>query len=158
MRLLALIASLIGVLPAHGDSGDDTLKSFLSKSDLVVIGRITAEPIGINDEDGVPNYICRFRIQDVLKGDGKLKDQAIKVNIMRFEMDAKDRQPLIKKDGECILFLKSATPSAPAWVTANFWFGMQHPSPWMARSLKRLATEKSPNPERSGTHSDFFEK
>jgi hypothetical protein len=142
MKLLALFASLLAVLPARGDSGDDTLKSFLSKSDLVVMGKITSEPIGIISESGVPNYICEFRVQDVLKGDGKLKDQVLKVNIMRFEMDAKDKHPLIKKDGECTLFLKSATPNTPAWVTADFWFGVQHPSPWMARSLKRLATEK----------------
>ena len=142
MKLIALLASLIAVLPVRGDSGDDTLKSFLSKSDLVVMGKITSEPIGITSEAGVPNYICEFRVQDVLKGDGKLKDQVIKVNIVRFEMDAKDKHPLIKKDGECILYLKSATPNTPSWVTADFWFGVQHPSPWMARSIKRLAAKK----------------
>lgn len=142
MKLLALLFSLIAVLPVRGDDGDDTLKSFLSKSDLVVMGKITSEPIGINYETGVPNYNCEFRVQDVLKGDAKLKAQVIKINIMRFEIDAKDKHPLIKKDGECILFLKSAAPNTPGWVTADFWFGIQYPSPWMARSLKRLAGEK----------------
>jgi len=142
MKLLALLVSIIAALPVRGDTGDDTLKSFLSKSDLVVMGKITSEPIGMIFESGAPNYICEFRVQDVLKGDGKLKDQVIKVNIMRFEMDAKDKHPLIKKDGEGILFLKSATPNTPAWVTADVWFGVQHPSPWMAGSLKRLAAKK----------------
>jgi hypothetical protein len=142
MKLLALLVTLIAVLPVRGDSGDDTLKSFLSKSDLVVMGKITSEPIGLNHEVGVPNYICEFRVEEVLKGDAKLKDQVIRINIMRFEMEVKDKHPLIKKDGECILFLKSAAPNAPAWVTTDFWFGVQHPSPWMTRSLKRLAAEK----------------
>ena len=142
MKLLIMLASLIVVLPVRGDSDDDTLKSFLSKSDLVVMGKITSEPNSYIFEHGVPNYICEFRVQDVLKGNAKLKDQIIKVNIKRFGMDAKDRHPLIKKDGECILFLKSATPNTPAWVTADFWFGVQHPSPSMAGSLKRLCTEK----------------
>ncbi len=126
---------------AKADEGD-TLNRLLSKSDLVVLGKITTEPHGVISRSGVPNYICEFHVQDVLKGDAKLKDQVIEVNIMRFEMDAKDKHPLIKKDSECILFLKSATPDTPSWVTADFWFGVQHPSPWMARSLKRLAGEK----------------
>jgi len=141
MKLLAIVASLIAVLPARGDTGDDTLKYFLSKSDLVVMGKIVSDPIGINHELGVPNFICDFRVQDVLKGDGKLKDQVIKVNITRFEMEPKDKLPVIKKDGECILFLKREEPNVPTWGTADFWFGVQHPSPWLARSLKRLAAE-----------------
>ena len=142
MKLLALLFSLIAVLPVHGDDGDDTLKSFLAKSELVVVGKITSEPIGINDEAGVPNYNCEFHVQDILKGDSKLKAQVIKINIMRFELDAIDKHPLIKKNSECILFLKSAAPNTPVWVTADFWYGVQYPSPWMARSLKRLAAEK----------------
>lgn len=137
-----LLTFVFASFPARGDSGDHTLKAFLSKSDLVVTGAITSEPIGINHELGVPNYISEFRVKDVLKGDGSLKDQSIKVNIQRFEMDPKDKHPLIKKDGECILFLKNAAPNTPSWVTADFWFGVQYPSPWMARSLKRLAAEE----------------
>ena len=142
MKLLVLLSSLIAMLPVLGDSGDDTLKFFLSKSELVVIGKITSEPSGTIEESGVLNYFCEFHVQDVLKGDGKLKDQVIKVNITRFEMKAKDKHPLIKKDGECILFLKNADPGTPSWVTADFWFGLQHPSPGMAQSLKRVASEK----------------
>ncbi len=142
MKLLVLLTSLIAVLPVRGDAGDDTLRSFLSKSELVVLGKITSEPIGIIEESGVPNYFCEFRVQDVIKGDGKLKDQVIKVNITRFEMDSKDKHPFIRKDGECILFLNSTASITPSWVTADFWFGLQHPSPWMAQSLKRIAAEK----------------
>jgi hypothetical protein len=141
MKILVFLSSLIAVLPVRGGS-DDTLKLLLSKSELVAMGKITSEPDSIIEELDVPNYICEFRIKDVLKGDGKLKDQVIKVNIVRFEMDANDKHPLIKKDGECILFLKRTTPSSSSWVTADFWFGLQHPSPLMAQSLKRRAAEK----------------
>jgi hypothetical protein len=144
MKTLAILTVTLLLAPAisWADTSDDTLKMCLAKSDLVALGTIKSEPVGIIDENGVPNYICDFKVSDVLKGDAGLKDKTIKVNIMRFEMDAKDKHPLIKKDGECILFLKSATPDTPSWVTADFWFGVQHPSPWMARSLKRLAAKK----------------
>ncbi len=149
MKFLLLLTSLVVVLPVHASSGDDTLKFYLSKSDLVVMGQITSEPIGIVDETGVPNYACEFRVQDVLKGGGKVKDQVIKVDIMRFEMSAKDKHPLIKKDGECILFLKGPAPNTPIWVTADFWFGVQYPSPRLARSVKNVAekpAKDSPSP------------
>lgn len=129
------------------DSSDDTLKFYLSKSDFVVRGTIANHPEAIFDEIGVPNYYCEFKIADVLKGDAKLKDKTLKLNIMRFEMDKKDRHPLIKKDAECIVFLKKQTKgTVPHWFTADFWFGIQHPSPWMAKSLKRLAKEKNVEP------------
>ena len=129
-------------MPAIADDSDDTLKLYLSKSDLVVSGRIVSEPIGMIEEAGVPYYFCDFKVQEIAKGDGTLKNQVIKVDIKRFEIDAKDKHPLIKKDGEYILFLKSSAPNTPSWVTTDFWFGVQYSSPWMIRSLRRLATER----------------
>ena len=126
----------------NADASNDPLKLLLSKSDLVVLGTITNEPIEIELESGVPNYICEFQVEDVLKGDTTLKGRVIAVNIMRFEMEAKDKHPLIKKGSECILFLKADKPHIPSWVTADFWFGVQYPSPWMARDLKQLALEQ----------------
>ncbi len=132
-----------GADPKVSNSGaDDTLKYYLSKSDLAVHGIIVSEPLAAFREAGVPNYICDFKVSDVLKGDASLKGKTIRVHIIRFEMDEKDRHPLLKKDGECILFLKGASPDVPSWVTADFWFGVQYPSPCMASSLKRLAAEK----------------
>lgn len=146
MRLFAsLVAALflLAIASAKGDADDETLKFFLSKSDLVVMGRITAEPVAVIDESGVPNYLCEFQIHDVLKGDASLKDRIIKLVVIRFELTPKDKHPLIRKDGECILFLKKALPkNKPYWVSADFWFSVQYPSPTMAASLKRLAAEK----------------
>ena len=71
-----------------------------------------------------------------------MKGKGIRVNIKRFERVGKDKHPLIKKDAECILFLKNAKPNFPDWETADYWFGLQHPSPSMARSLKRQSAKK----------------
>jgi len=145
MKYSVLILALL-ILPAFicfADTSDDTLNFYLSKSDLVVVGKIVSEVGAVIDELGVPNYICDFEIQDVIKGDEGLKDRTIKINIMRFEIDKEDKHPFIKKDSKCLLFLKKANEgNTPAWETADFWFGIQHPFPTMIKSLKRLAKEK----------------
>lgn len=126
------------------DDSDATLRRWLSVSDFVVAGTIVTEPIGILTEAGVPNYNCRFTVSDVCKGDASLKGRSIKVSIMRFEMDERDQHPLIKKDAVCILFLKKdGEGNASEWTTSDFWFGIQHPSPWMVKSLRRLDRENT---------------
>lgn len=138
-----VVAVVLATGVCHADDSDDTLRLYLSKSDLAVLGTIVSEPVGHLFEAGVPNYICEFRVSDVCQGDSKLEGKTIRVNIKRFEMDKKDHHPLIEKDAECILFLKKeGTGTTPQWVTTDFWFGIQHPMPWMARSIKRLAKEK----------------
>ena len=141
--LLLLALLILPIFVCRADTSDDTLKFYLFKSDLVVVGRIVSEIGAVITELGVPNYICDFEIQDVIKGDESLIDKTIKVNIVRFEFDKEDKHPLIKKDSKCILFLKKANKgNTPAWKTADFWFGIQHPFPTMIKSLKRLAQEK----------------
>jgi hypothetical protein len=141
--LLLLAAAFVAATPvaAWADENDDTLKFFLSKSELVVSGVITTEPNGISDESGVLEYICEYQVQDLLKGDAALKGKVITVSILRFETGAKDKHPLLKKNQECILFLKSSSPNM--WKTADYWFGVQQQSPWMLKSLQRLAAEKA---------------
>jgi hypothetical protein len=144
--LLGLVLALAA--PALADDSDDTLRFFLSKSDLVVLGEITSEPVGIVGEDGVVNYICDFRIAKVLKGKKPNKD-TININIVRFEGANEDRLSELKKGGKCIIFLKNAgRGEKPVWRTADFWFGFQRPSPWMARSLKRLAEQEEAEAKR----------
>lgn len=147
MKRLSLLLGLLVVCSttwwacpvARADEGDDTLRGWLAKADVVVAGQIVSEPVGFSFELGVVNYPCDFKVADVLKGDAKLAGQTIKVNIVRFERDAKDKSPLIQKNAECILFLKQYGQEKPAWRTADFWFGIQPGSPWLARSLKRIA-------------------
>jgi hypothetical protein len=143
-----VFAAVMGVLAlacsAAADASDDTLRFYLAKSDLVVLGAIASDPRVFSKEDGVENHVCEFRIADVLKGPKPGADP-ITVNIVRFEGDEEDRLPELRKGSKCILFLRSAGGGAmPAWQTADFWFGVQRPSPWMARSLKRLAAQGGP--------------
>ena len=143
MKIIFLSLLLLGAT-AVADDGDDTLRGWLAKSELVVAGTITNEPIGITHETGVPNYIGDFKVAEVLKGDVTLAGKVIAVNIVRFELDVKDKHPLVKKDGECILFLKNVSPDKPVWQTADCWFSVQQASPLLVRSLKRLDAEATP--------------
>jgi len=142
MKFLPAIIAICFLLPfvAYADSDDDTLKLLLSKSDLVVQGKINTEPIGESEEEGVVRYAFDFEVSDVLKGDSELEDKRISVAIERFELDKKDRHPLIRKDTDCILLLKTPREgNISAWGAADLRFGVQQPSPQMAKSLKRLA-------------------
>ena len=136
---LLLFVALAGIVKA--DESDDTLRHYLSKSNLVAVGIIPPNSSARIEELGVPNYICDFRIKEVIKGDSQLEGKNIRVNIMRFETQEKDKNPLIKNGGECILFLRNVAPKIPSWETADFWFGIQSYSPWMAKSLKRIVRE-----------------
>lgn len=137
-----LVGAGIAAAASSDQTGDDTLRFYLSKSDIAVLGKIVAAPLEYQFESGVPLYQCEFLVSDVYKGDVALKGEIIKVSIKRLEASKKDKHPLVKKDGECILFLKNISPSAPPWETADVWFGVQQPSPPLAHSLKRLAAGK----------------
>ena len=137
--LLALPLLLLCTVCA-ADAGDDTLKFYLSRAELVVVGTIVSEPMGTIKEVGVLDYSTDFRVKGVLKGDRDLEGNTMRINIQRFEMTEKDRNPLIKKDSGCLLFLKKESDGTrPQWTTADPWFGVQWPSPSMENALKRLS-------------------
>lgn len=123
----------------RAESGDDTLRYYLSKSQLVVIGTIENEPTAQFGEDSVPIYRFNFKVSEVLKGEWD-KSKVLSPAVARFEQNEKDSVPcLLRKGGTCVLFLRSAPPnSLPAWESVDPWFGIQHAGPMMARSLKRL--------------------
>jgi hypothetical protein len=124
------------------------LRFFLARSDLVVLGEIASQPVGISSEVGVVEYACDFRVAEVLKGD-KPGPTTLRVMIVRFELEEGDQLPELKKGGKCILFLKRASRGdIPPWRTADFWFGVQRPNLSMGRSLKRLAEQDEATPKR----------
>lgn len=140
-----LLIGLFGFTFAKADTSDDTLRLFLTKSDLIVDGVIASAPIGESGEAGVINYVCDFNVGDVIKGDQDLRGKTIRVSIVRFENVPADHHPLIRDQGRCRLFLRRERAGAlPRWSTADFWFGVQHPFPWMARSLRRLTGSGAP--------------
>lgn len=128
------------------EESEDTLRLYLSKSELVVTGSIQSDPMGVVDKKGFVAYLCQFKVDDVLKGDAALKGTVIWVGINRHETGAQDKHPLIKMGGECLLFLKSSQQNSPTWVTADSWFGIQHTGPSLSRSLKRVAGEAAATP------------
>lgn len=128
------------------EESDDTLRFYLAKSELVVTGSIQSDPAGIVDKKGFVAYLCQFRVDDVLKGDAALKGTVIWVGISRHEVGEEDKHPLIKMGGESLLFLKSSQQNSPTWVTADSWFGIQHPGPSLSRALRRVAGAAAANP------------
>ena len=154
MRRTMLALTVMGILRAalaFGDSGDDTLAYYLSKSALVVMGSLQNPSGGARDEMGVISYAGEFRVDYVLKGDAALKGSTIRIALRRYELDEKDRHPLIKHEGDCILFLRKAEANQDAWETVDYWFGVQPASAAMARALKRLAKDKAGTPRTGST-------
>lgn len=136
-----LLLLLLLCVAVRADDGDDTLRGWLAKSELVVSGTITNEPVAIQFDSGFARYSCDFKVEDVLKGEVALAGQTIQVTITRSELDTPDRMVPIQKDHRCILFLKKAAADKPAWQTVDMWFGLQPTDPARQRSLKRLADE-----------------
>lgn len=149
LRCMAALGLAL-VLPAltAADDGDDTLRFYLLKSDVVLLGEFTAAPlVGAIKEEGVIHYQAEFKISQLLKGEAlgeRRVGGTIQVDIVRFEQEPQDRLLELKKGGKCILFLKCNDRQAtPSYITSDVWFGVQRPSPSMATSLSRLAPEQA---------------
>jgi len=144
MRTL-LLTLLVCVFPgvALADGGDDTLLMYFSRSDVVVLGEFTSEPVGESTEGGVIHYLADFKVAQLIKGEERGNRKVggtIRVNVIRFEFDPEDRLPELKKGGKCILFLKVDDKQEKAThLSADVWFGVQRPNPTMVRSLKRVS-------------------
>jgi hypothetical protein len=141
MRLLILLFLPLSISLGVANNTDEPFKSYLAGADLVVTGKITSDPSCLIGEASLLNSICEFRVSGTLNGDTELEGQIIHGYFERFEMDITNKHRLIKKDGECIRFLKEPALGPPSWATADYWFGMQEMSPWMTYSLKRLTTD-----------------
>jgi len=113
--VLAQTVSASAIAAASGS--DDTLRFFLSKSELVILGEIASDPQGFRTEPGIARYHCNFRITDVLKG-SKPAESPIRVIIARFEENREDRLPEMKKGSQCVLFLnESHAREGRRWVS-----------------------------------------
>jgi hypothetical protein len=125
------------------------------KSDVAVLGEFTSEPIHKSPSKFTSHYQADFKIAQLLKWEapGETRvGETIKVHIVRavlYEADfePEDRLPELKKGGKCILFLECYDlKPTPSYITADVWFGVQRPSPWMAKSLSRIATAQKNDP------------
>jgi hypothetical protein len=147
------------VLPSLIVANDlqETLRFYLAKSDVVVLGEFTSEPIRKGASKFGTDYQADFKIAQLLKWDAPGDTRAgatIKVHIVRTvlyadDFEPEDQLPELKKGGKCILFLECRDPQpTPSYITADVWFGVQRSSPWMAKSLARIATEQTKRPLR----------
>jgi hypothetical protein len=143
---IALVLGFVVVLVATSFAcgGDDTLRFFLSKSDLVVFGEITSEPAQASEEVGVVYYFCDFTITEVLKSNQPIGiADPIHVNIVRLEREQGDRAPELKKGCVAILFLKTVGDDKnPRWETSDVWFGFQRATPGMRDALRRVVKDE----------------
>ena len=136
--LLAILA--ISGSVANADMDDGTLRDYLNKSELVVVGNITRIIVITRGDAAAPEYTCTFQIDDVIKPHPLQTNSTIMVNIKRFELGDEDRHPLLAEGKQSILFLKR-TYDKNAWDTVDYWFGIQEPLPILIRTLKRLVKE-----------------
>lgn len=153
--MIALGFALLPSLVVAGDL-EETLRFYLSKSDVVVLGEFTSEPIHKANKFTIHDQ-ADFKIAQIIKWDapGDTKAGAtIKVHIVRAilhadDFEPEDQLPELKKGGKCILFLECHDLKlTPSYITADIWFGVQRPSPWMAKSLARIVTEQNKRPLR----------
>lgn len=69
MRRILLLPLCLFCSVAVADDGDETLRFYLSKSDVVALGKFASEPIGKSSEQGVVHYQADFKIARLIKGE-----------------------------------------------------------------------------------------
>jgi hypothetical protein len=146
--VLIVILAAWSATTARADAGDDTLKYYLSKADLVVLGEVTSDPVGVTSAATVTDFF-EFKIAQVLKGNGPAKGTTMKVSTLHYAFDPEDQPRELRKGGKCILFLKAARPKeSPAWATVDPWFGVQPVSSFKVWNLARLAADEASAPKK----------
>ncbi len=140
LRITLLFALCLSAAHCFADAGDDTLKLFLDRSELVVLATIDEDFSGNASEGGtIVAWQLRLTVVEVLKGEWD-KSKQLRAEVKRFDSSPKDRLPYLKKGERCIFFLKNRNlpGKPPYWQTVDMWFGVLPGSPTMAASLKRL--------------------
>jgi hypothetical protein len=138
--IILLLMPFVAMAEDKGDSDDDTLKHYLSKSDAVVVGKVTAGPqrLGV-DSNSTPARVIEFRFKVLESIKGKIAEkQRISVTEIR-ALDIGLSPP--EQGQKLVLFLKS---SGGALETADKWFGVRPYSGAFVEQLKRVASEAEP--------------
>src|SRR5262249_30207478 len=126
------------------------------KSDVVVLGEFTTEPVAEPGNEVYRDYRADFKITQVIKWDApgeKKAGEAIKVRVL---LPGEDRLPELKKGGKCLLFLECyhLLPD-PSYITADMWFGVQHPNPGLVKILSRMVADQKNSPLRVPAEKDI---
>lgn len=120
--------------------GDDTLRYYLSKSSLVVVGDIIEGPRGRMTAPGVIYFGLKLKVTKVIKGEA---EGDILVGLTRYQSTRTKLPEVLTTAGSVILFLNKskANPKVDSWVGADPWFSIQQYDPVMERLLVRVASE-----------------
>jgi hypothetical protein len=143
VRLRAVRAPLFLGLFAIGSAraSEDTLRYYLSKSELSVTAEIVSDPVTQSSADGVSSTVFQAKVIAVLIGDATLVETIVEVR-MDWRGTDEDKPSNLERTGKCILFLaKSKKESKEIWQTVDTWFGFQSMSRAMAAELSRLASD-----------------
>jgi hypothetical protein len=145
IRLAAAVTlAVVGFLPerAAADDGDGTLRGWLAGADVVLDATVEALDGPHFLEAGVANYPATLRVHAWIKGTAPEARDPLRVTVVRFEGNAADALPHLKKGARVVLFLRAQKPgNAPALVTADMWSGVQPHGPWLVRRLTALQRE-----------------
>jgi hypothetical protein len=140
MKILIALTAALFAGSAVADEGDDTLRHFLSKSDIVLVGKIATEPEVHASDGGSAKYLFGFAVTESLKGE--IADNYLNATIVHPESSADDKLTWLKKKSKALLFLRNAGDREhPNWIGADVWLSVQPYNQRMACSLKRLAAE-----------------
>ncbi|MBM4073734.1 MAG: hypothetical protein FJ271_33155 [Planctomycetes bacterium] len=142
--LLISAMSNTAVAQDKADRDADTLLFYLSKSEAVVVGKVTdgLQRIGV-DFNTIPVNVIGFQVKvtDSIKGNVAAK-QTIMVTVTRAYSIGQSLPP--EQGKKVVLFLKS---SGASWVSADKWFGMQPYSRTFVEHLKRVKSQAKAPPK-----------
>lgn len=146
MKRLSLLSTLVAfAVVAVADGGDDTLRYYIEKAELVAVASIVSvATLGIKEE-GVQPYSCKVKVVEVLRGAPALAkaEQELTVYIERFENKPEDQLSILKPGSKCIFFLvPSGRSDTDHFNSVDMWFGIQPYNSHMASRIKELSQPK----------------
>jgi hypothetical protein len=128
---------------------EETLRYYLAKSDVVVVGEFASEPVEIMANEELRHSQADRTITQIIKWDAPEKTRVGDTLNVHVLLDAEERLPELKKGGKCMLFLKCRDlKPKPTYITADIWFGVQRPSARLAKALAGVVAEQNKRPLR----------
>ncbi|HUY88686.1 MAG TPA: hypothetical protein VMV10_08125 [Pirellulales bacterium] len=120
------------------ESGDDTLRHYISKSSLIISGTVSGDPLP-RIKGKLTYQHVRLKTKKVLVGD----QQGEEVEVDILQPDPKKPMVLLTNKSRVILFLTEADDfvETSGWVGADPWFGAQQYNSLMERAIERLAKD-----------------
>jgi hypothetical protein len=119
------------------EQGDDTLRYYIGKSEIVIRAQVTDVSVIAGDEIGVSRYNMELKVLDVLQGT-KPKEESLRVSLVRLESQ---NDTGLKQGATHIFFLKGSGTKFEkrlVWIGADAWFSVQPDNGLMAQRLKSL--------------------